>query len=192
MGWFAKLNFLRTSFARLKTSLYFKPFFGAIGSGSLIMRPILITNPRWIFIGKRVAIRDGARIEVIQTNPARVPRLEIGDGTTIEQNVHIICHGRVRIGSNVSITANCAIVDLTHPMGALDTNVNPSSRVLDEDSWVEIEDGVFVGVGTVILPKVRIGRGAVIGANSVVNHDVPPFAIVGGAPARILRIRDGN
>lgn len=51
-----------------------------------------------------------------------------------------------------------------------------------------IEDDVQIGVGAKILGPIRVGRGAVIGANAVVLHDVPPGAVVVGIPARVLRI----
>jgi serine O-acetyltransferase len=53
-----------------------------------------------------------------------------------------------------------------------------------------IEDFVQIGVGAKVLGPIRVGRGASIGANAVVLDDVPPGAVVGGIPARILRIRD--
>jgi len=53
-----------------------------------------------------------------------------------------------------------------------------------------IEDDVDIGTGAKILGPIRVGRGAVIGANAVVIHDVPPFAVVAGVPAKVLRIQD--
>ena len=53
-----------------------------------------------------------------------------------------------------------------------------------------IEDDVDIGTGAKILGPIRVGRGAVIGANAVVIRDVPPFAIVAGIPAKVLRIND--
>ena len=55
-----------------------------------------------------------------------------------------------------------------------------------------IEDDVQVGVGAKILGPVRVGRGAIVGANAVVLHDVPASAVVGGIPARVLRMREGS
>lgn len=55
-----------------------------------------------------------------------------------------------------------------------------------------IEDDVQLGVGAKVLGPVRVGRGAIVGANAVVLHDVPAGAVVAGVPARILRLRDGR
>src|SRR5262249_39304089 len=114
----------------------------------------------------------------------------VGDNVNLEQNVHIVCHNRIRIGNNVSITGNCAIVDVTHPCFEVHTGVKIGSTILDQDSFVEIDDGAFIGYGAVILPNVRIGKCAVIGANSVVCRDVPPYSIAGGVPARLLKQYD--
>ena len=187
LGLVDQLNLVRIVWWRWITVVFRRPFFGAIGSKSFIVKPVLITHPRCIYIGDRVGIRQGARLEVIYSRPDVTPRLSIGSGTNIEQNVHIVCHQRVHIGERVSITANCAIVDVTHPIDPEDPQGKIGARILDEDSWVEIGDGAFLGIGTVVLPKVRIGAGAVIGANSVVTKDIPPYTIAAGAPARVIR-----
>jgi acetyltransferase-like isoleucine patch superfamily enzyme len=67
--------------------------------------------------------------------------------------------------------------------------VKVGDAIVDEDSFVEIQDDVFLGFGTVVLPNVVIGRGAVIGANSVVATDIPPFTVAAGAPAKVIRSR---
>lgn len=52
---------------------------------------------------------------------------------------------------------------------------------------IVIEDKVWIGIGATVLPGVRIGYGAIVGANSVVTHDVPPMTVVGGNPARFIK-----
>ena len=59
------------------------------------------------------------------------------------------------------------------------------------DAPIVVEDDVWVGGGSIILSGVTIGKGAVIAAGAVVNKDVPPYAIVGGVPAKVLKYRDG-
>jgi acetyltransferase-like isoleucine patch superfamily enzyme len=183
-----KLNALNILYRRGVVALWYKPQFGFIGTGTWIQTPTLISNPQYIHVGHHTSIRRGVRLEVIRAHLHRKPELTIGDHVNIEQNVHIVCHSKVYIGSHVSITANCAIVDVTHPFqterGLPDKIGN---TVLDEDSFVEIGAGSFIGVGTVILPNVRIGERAVIGANSVVTRDVPAFSVAAGAPARVIK-----
>jgi acetyltransferase-like isoleucine patch superfamily enzyme len=151
---------------------------------------MLIANPQFIHIGDRVFIRDGARLEVQQTNPDRVPTLSVGNGTGIEQNVHIVCHSRVEIGNEVSITGHCCIVDVTHPYDDFSDQRKVGDRIKDEDSFVVIGDGAFLGFGVVILPNVRIGRKCVIGALSVVSADVPDYSVAAGSPARVIKQYD--
>lgn len=59
-----------------------------------------------------------------------------------------------------------------------------------ENNFIDIGDDVWIGCGSVILPGVKIGTGAVIAAGSVVNKDVPEYAIVAGNPMKILRFRE--
>ncbi len=183
-----KFNYVEREYRRLVTFLWYKPQFLSIGSRSYLEKPLLISNPQYIRIGKNTSIRKGVRLEVIRPYSHRVPSLVIGDNVNIEQNVHIVCHSKLTIGSNVSITANCAIVDVTHPYQiehSLHDKIGNS--ILDEDSFIEIEDGVFIGIGSIVLPNVKIGKKSIIGANSVVTNDIAPYSIAVGSPARVIR-----
>lgn len=184
---FNNLNQLSTLYCKFKGLLLYRLVFKSFGKGSYIHRPLYISNPMFIAIGERVSIMGGVRLEVIQDNKKRIPELSIGSNTNIEQNVHIVCHSRIRIGDNVSITGNCAIVDVTHPYSEVGNPVKIGARIQDDDSFVEIGDGTWIGYGSVILPNVRIGKYVVIGANSVVVRDVPDHTIVAGTPAREIK-----
>jgi len=187
---YEKLNSIESRYHKWKTALFYKRAFGSMGRNCIIRRPILLSNPQFIRFGDSVQIRDGARLEAIVYNPARTPNLSIGNNVNIEQNVHIVCQSRVRIGNNVSITGNCAIVDTTHPYENVSDLVKVGDRIRDEDSFVEIGDGSFLGYGSIILPNVRIGKHCVIGAHSCVTRDVPDYSVVAGNPAVILRRYD--
>jgi acetyltransferase-like isoleucine patch superfamily enzyme len=177
-------------FYRLKGVLVYRAAFGHFGSKSVVRRPLLIHNPQFMHVGDRVIIRDGVRLEAVQDRPDRVPMLKIGDDTNIEQNVHIVCHSRVEIGREVSITGHCCIVDVTHPYSDMSDPRKIGARIKDEDSFVAIGDESFLGFGTVVLPNVRIGRRCVIGALSVVVADVPDYSVAAGSPARIIKQYD--
>jgi acetyltransferase-like isoleucine patch superfamily enzyme len=176
---------LKSIYWRIKTQLYYRPMFKGIGRKTVIYRPMLISNADCIEIADHVSIRDGVRLEAVRDPFGRTPSLTIGPNTLIEQGVHIVCHNRVTIGRDVSIAGRCAIVDVTHPFREVNTG-NIGAHIANDDSFVEIGNGVFLGYGAVVLPNVRIGERAVIGANSVVTRDVPAFAIVAGNPAKLL------
>ena len=86
------------------------------------------------------------------------------------------------IGENlIALSQNHAFDDTKRPMREQGWQV---------DQPIVIEDDVWIGARVIVLPGVRIGTGSIIGAGSVVTKDVPRFAIVGGVPARLLRMRD--
>jgi acetyltransferase-like isoleucine patch superfamily enzyme len=118
------------------------------------------------------------------------PLLTIGDNTNIEQNVHIICRSRVRIGNRVSITGNCAIVDVTHPYENVGDPKKIGERVELVDRPVEIGDDTFVGMSVMILPGSTIGRYCVIGAGSIVDGAIPDYSVAVGRPAKVVRRYD--
>jgi acetyltransferase-like isoleucine patch superfamily enzyme len=188
----AKLDTLSLAYYRVKTQVFYRRVFKSLGPGTTIRRPLMISHPEYITVGKNVLIRDGARLETPMTRPGRAPDLRIGDNTNIEQNVHIICHNRVHIGPNVSITGHCAIVDVTHPYEDIANGTKIGARIQDDDAAVEIGAGSFIGYGSVILPNTRIGRHVVVGANSVVTRDVPDYSVVSGVPARLVRRYDST
>jgi acetyltransferase-like isoleucine patch superfamily enzyme len=90
--------------------------------------------------------------------------------------------GNITIGDRVSIAPRVTLVTSSHPNHSRTRGFAPVAAgpiVIENDAWL--------GAGCVILPGVRIGRGAVVGANSVVAHDVPPLHVVAGQPARTVR-----
>lgn len=90
--------------------------------------------------------------------------------------------GNITIGNRVSIAPRVTLVTSSHPNNSRTRAFAPVSR-----GPITIEDDAWLGAGCVILPGVRIGRGAVVGANSVVSQDVPPLHVVAGQPARTVR-----
>lgn len=187
---FRFVNRINHLFYRVKGALLYRHVFGHFGNKSVVRRPLLISNPQFIYIGDRVFIRDGARLEAVRDGSGRIPVLKIGSGTSIEQRVHIVSHSRVEIGDEVCISGNCCILDTTHPALDIAEHRNVVSRIKDEDSFVVIGDSSFIGFGSVILPNVRIGKKCQIGALSVVTEDVPDFSIAVGAPARVIKHYD--
>ena len=137
----------------------------------------------------------------------REGRLEIGAGTLLEPNVWITAPGeaRVRIGEGTFINmgvmiASTALVEIgDHCMLANGCFVTDGNHRFDDPArpvtWqgfttkgpTRLGDNVWCGANVVVTSGVTIGERSVIGANSVVTNDVPPFSIAAGAPAKVLR-----
>lgn len=176
---------LQKLLAKLIGYLWHRHRFAAFGAGSFIIRPLSISGQQYISIGRGVRVRDHLRMEAISAK--RSPELVIGDNTNVEQNVHIICSTRVRIGSQCSITANCCIVDTSHPFEGVG-EVKFADLLNDAPAEVLIGDGSLIGFGAVILPNARLGRRCVVGAGAVVGAgDYPEGSVLVGAPARVVR-----
>jgi acetyltransferase-like isoleucine patch superfamily enzyme len=96
--------------------------------------------------------------------------------------------GDIVVGDYVRFAPNCTIVGGTKQVS------DRSKLIVDQPevhpNGVVIGDDVLVGAGSVILPATKIGRGAVIGAGSIVNGDIPEYAIVAGAPAKVIGYRE--
>lgn len=105
----------------------------------------------------------------------------IGDGFMIVEE--LAGPERVVIGDRASLAPRVTLVTSSHPNSSAIRGFAPVARgdvVIEADAWI--------GIGAVILPGVRIGRGAVVGALTLVTRDVPPYHVVAGQPARTLRV----
>ena len=106
----------------------------------------------------------------------------IGDYFYSNRNLNILDGGKVTIGNHVFIAPNCCITTAGH---ALD--VDKRNKGLEVGLPITIGDDVWIGANVCILPGVTIGRGTVIGAGSVVTHDIPEGVIAVGNPCGVLR-----
>lgn len=115
--------------------------------------------------------------------------VEIGTGTNITPGliVNDSYSGLCRIGRRVSIATNVTIVVDSNPNNSFLSREPYVSNRLVQTQPVLIEDDVWVGTNAVIMPGLTIGSGSIVGAGAVVTRDVPPFSVVAGVPARIIR-----
>jgi acetyltransferase-like isoleucine patch superfamily enzyme len=155
-----------------------------------VKHPLHLWNPQYLRIGKGFSAGPGLRIEAWDVFEGQyfLPEIVIGDHVSLNWNVHIGAIGRIEIHDNVLIGSNVLITDHGHgSTGAAEGAQPPRLRPLSSKGPVIIQENVWIGENVSILANVTIGRGAVIGANSVVTKDVPEYATVGGAPAKILK-----
>ncbi len=114
--------------------------------------------------------------------------LRLGIDTAIQPRCHFTAAvAPIRIGNGVQIAPQCAFYSYDH-------GIAPGELIRDQplrsNGPIIVEDDVWLGCGVIVLSGVHIGKGAVIGAGSVVTHDVPDGAIAVGSPARVVKMRD--
>lgn len=115
-------------------------------------------------------------------------KIEIGHQCSINSYTIIYGHGKgVRIGNNVLIAGQCIIIPANHKFTRTDIPINLQGETYQ---GIVIEDDVWIGAGSQILDGVTIGTGAVVAAGSVVNKNVTPYAVVGGIPAKLIKMRN--
>lgn len=159
------------------------------GRMSSVLKPRMLTNPMFVEIGDNVGIGRYSRIEVIVSEiPSPAPVLRIGDWTHIEEYFHVAASNLVEIGKSVLIASRVYITDHNHRFTDIDTPIR--SQGIESKGPVIIGDNAWLGEGCAILPGVKIGRNAVVGANAVVTSDVPAYCVVAGIPARVIKRYD--
>jgi acetyltransferase-like isoleucine patch superfamily enzyme len=153
-----------------------------------------------VFIGDRVMIfqrKNGGRVKI--GNRVYIYRdtiIETGYGGYLSIGAHSSIHPRCQLNANVSpiiigsgvmVGPSCAFYSYDHGIAA---GIPIRKQPLHTKGGIIIDDDAWLGFGVIVLDGVRIGKGAVIGAGSVVTQDVPDNAIAVGVPARVIRMRD--
>lgn len=129
------------------------------------------------YSGKNININKGA---IFPT------KLSIGENSGLGYMTYIPA-GEVNIGRNVMMGPWCIIYTTNHAFNR--TDIPMIQQGLSAPQSVTIGDDVWIGARVIILPGVKIGNGVIIGAGAVVTKDVPNYAIVGGNPATVLKMR---
>ena len=131
--------------------------------------------------GRFVWVGDGSKIRCHEG------MVEIGEKTVIGQECTISAYRRVRIGEQCVVADRAMFIDFDHGVVEVERPIRQQGIYMRE---VEIGSNVWIGYGACFLRGVRVGDNSVVGTNSVVTKDVAANAVVGGVPARLLRMRD--
>ena len=162
--------------------------FGAFGQNSIICFPqTTVFNEQYIHIGSDTMIGSHVALSAgmipgqqCLTNPV----VRIGDRCLIGRGSGIVGHLAIDIGNDVWTGHHVYITDQNHGYERVDL---PISMQTQPENPVVIGDGSWIGAGSVILPGARIGKHVAIGANSVVNGEIPDFSVAVGSPAKVVK-----
>jgi acetyltransferase-like isoleucine patch superfamily enzyme len=189
----------------LLRKILYRRLFDKVGRGLIIGRNVVIRHPGKIKIGNNVTIDDNTIIDgrgsgdegvVLEDNVlvnrncmilAKTGPIHIGKKTSIGSNSVIVSISGVRIGESVLTAGGLYISAGSYRFD------NPEIPIMEHDAYstgpVEIGDGAWMGTRVTILDGVRVGTGAVVGACSMVNKEIPPFTVAVGTPAKVVRTR---
>mgnify|MGYP003089365230 CR=1 FL=1 len=164
--------------------------FKSFGKGAVVDRPITLLNPRFISVGKNVLLGRKLVLTAWDQHAGAnfSPEIIIGDNSEIGDESHITCINKIIIGKGVLTGKKVLITDNSH--GEIDRenmDVAPQLREPVSKGLVIIEDNVWIGEKASIMPGVTIGKGAIIGANSVVTKDIPAYSLAVGCPAKVIK-----
>lgn len=154
------------------------PLYQHRGRHSVIHRSVRMDTPPY----RRFCLGSHSVVESFSCINNAVGDVVIGDYTRI--GIHNTIIGPVTIGSHVNLAQGITVTALNHNFD------NPALRIDEQGvstSPVSISDDVWIGANAVVLPGVSIGRHAVVAAGAVVTHDVPPYTVVGGIPAKVIK-----
>lgn len=164
-------------FASCGDNCYFEGF-------SQLMGQKYISLGNNLYIGKDVVweIRDNFNGQFFS------PCMSIGHDSSFGDGGHITCVNKIQIGNGVRIGRKVFITDNSH--GAFDKDqlkMPAHTRPICSKGPVIIEDNVWIGEMSCVMPGVTIGEGTIVAANSVVTKNTPPYCVVAGTPAKIIK-----
>lgn len=179
---YSLFQLIAISFDVIRTKFLFK-------KARIIRFPFDIRGKKYISIGKGFTTGIGCRLEAYPIHTNNV--LFIGENVQINDYVHITAMESVKIGNNVLLASKIYISDCSHGSytgNSFDSHPDsiPKERKMFSKP-VLIEDNVWLGEFVSVLPGVTIGKGTIVGANSVVSKSLPSYVIAVGSPAKPIK-----
>ena len=163
--------------------LFYSRSFKSIGKRSTLVFPFKINGAKFVSIGKKVHINEGAWIMALK-NSKKDPVINIGDGSYIGRFVHIVSVNKIQICDNVAMADKVYITDNAHNYEDINTLMK-EQEILDFGPVV-IGENTWLGENACIMGA-SIGKHCVIGVNAVVTTDIPDYSIAVGSPARVIK-----
>lgn len=170
---------------------YYKKRLANIGKNSQIGQNFSIINPDGISIGDNFS--GGCDIALWSWNAVNIKgddcKLIIKNNVSITDRCIISAANRIEIGNGCLLGRDTFITDNSHGenISINELNISPHERNIFSKGTVIIGDNVWTGKNVCIMPNVKIGNGAIIGANPVVTHNIPPYSVAVGSPAKVIK-----
>ena len=185
----ARNRMLNHKYARLYWRYLWRRFLTPAGWRWETDGPVFFGRGLEIQIAKRGKVRFGRFTWIGDRTKIRCHEgvVEIGAKTVIGQECTISAYRRIRIGQQCVIADRAMFIDFDHGMVEVERPIRQQGIYMRD---VEVGSNVWVGYGACVLRDVRVGDNSVVGTNAVVTEDVPANAVVGGVPARVIRMRE--
>lgn len=176
--------------------------FASVGTSVYVNHNVHVSWPKGIHLGNEVHVHygselraspyseirlaDGCRIGPQATLDAKIGFIHIGLNGYVAPQAILRGDGGLEIGDNVLISPQVVLMAANHIFADRSVPINQQG---ESREGIIIEDDVWIGAGVKVLDGVRIGKGVVIGAGAVVTHDIPPYTVAVGVPARVIKFR---
>lgn len=176
---------MSNAYALILTKIFYR-------GARLIRRPFYCRGKSFLQYAEGLTTGYNCRFDLVSDKAKNInKKLIIGFNCKMGDNVHIVATEKVIIGDNCLMASKVFISDTSHgeyKSNSIDSSpeVSPDERPL-KTKPVHIGNNVWIGENVCVLLGVSIGHGCIIGANSVVNHDIPNNCIVVGTPAKVIK-----
>lgn len=183
-------TFTRNSIGFFLRACYWKARLKHLGQDTYLDQGVEIWGPANVAIGSCCHVDTHVRLAAGERGQGQSGSIEIGNHVHVGPGVHIAGRGTVKIGDYVGISANAhlysatGVIELPKDPGQLISmsHMAPTDRQHVIEGPIVLEEYAFIGIMARIMPGVRVGRGAIIHANTELTRSVPPFANIGGVP----------
>ena len=173
----------------IKRQLLYRPRgLKELGEGSVILRPRKISGANFVSVGNRTAIHTGSQIYALGEYEGVTynPKLKIGEDVYIGPHVCLTTCNSLTIGDRCVLSQYVYITDFLH--GFSPGSVPIMEQPLESKGPVNIGRGCFIGFRASIMPGVTLGEHCVVGTNSVVTRSFPPYSMIAGCPAEVIKV----